>query len=361
MFENHFFPIVCLVELTFFYRSVHEVLPKKKVIRQYLYEKKINLSYKKVIQTYEACWNNEDTPLPAGVQAHDVYQLKTILEANRKKTGALSKTALLLESNLIEKAAEMGDNMAITLLCGRTLNDEKASEEDKSYAVKLLDDLCEIQFGPAFKIKGDIAYKHGHISKAEDLYQDCLDANLSQELNSVKIECLRSIGVIRFNNYDLEQAKLYFQLAIAEAEQPSQVMDCHFYLSQILEEDKDRARYHLEQAARFGLKQSFAPLGFLLMNYFNRPDLAVEWFDLGNSIGDFNSIVGLFDVSIKQKKYDVARKAFENIEKLTPDEDTLSHFKKSRRLGLEALQLQNSTLVSTDAAPEENPKGRWDF
>ncbi|KAF5123056.1 hypothetical protein DV113_003668 [Geotrichum candidum] len=255
----------------------------------------------------------------------------------------------------------MGDNMAITLLCGRTLNDEKASEEDKSYAVKLLDDLCEIQFGPAFKIKGDIAYKHGHISKAEDLYQDCLDANLSQELNSVKIECLRSIGVIRFNNYDLEQAKLYFQLAIAEAEQPSQVMDCHFYLSQILEEDKDRARYHLEQAARFGLKQSFAPLGFLLMNYFNRPDLAVEWFDLGNSIGDFNSIVGLFDVSIKQKKYDVARKAFENIEKLTPDEDTLSHFKKSRRLGLEALQLQNSTFASTDAAPEENPKGRWDF
>lgn len=319
------------------------------------------MSYKKVIQTYEACWNDEEIPLPADVKAHDVYQLKTILEANRKKTGALSKTALLLESNLIEKAAEMGDNMAITLLCGRTLNDEKASEEDKTHAIKLLDDLCEIQFGPAFKIKGDIAYKHGHISKAEGLYQECLDSNLSQELNSVKIECLRSIGVIRFNNYDLDQAKLYFQLSIAEAEQNNQVMDCHFYLSQILEEDKDRARYHLEQAARFGLKQSFAPLGFLLMNYFNRPDLGVEWFDLGNSIGDFNSIVGLFDVSIKQKKYSIARKAFESIKKLTPDEDTLNHFKNSRRLGLEILQSQEPVMADSETTPQENPKGRWDF
>lgn len=319
------------------------------------------MSYKKVIQTYEACWNDGEIPLPADVKAHDVYQLKAILEANRKKTGALSKTALLLESNLIEKAAEMGDNMAITLLCGRTLNDEKASEEDKTHAIKLLDDLCEIQFGPAFKIKGDIAYKHGHISKAEGLYQECLDSNLSHELNSVKIECLRSIGVIRFNNYDLDQAKLYFQLSIAEAEQPNQVMDCHFYLSQILEEDKDRARYHLEQAARFGLKQSFAPLGFLLMNYFNRPDLAVEWFDLGNSIGDFNSIVGLFDVSIKQKKYNVAQKAFESIKKLTPDEDTLKHFKNSRRLGLEILQSQEPVLAGSETIAQENPKGRWDF
>lgn len=338
-----------------------EFLPKKKIIRQYLYEKKIGLSYSKVLQTYKACWGDNDEALPKGVKGHDVYMLKSILEAHRKQTGSLTRQGLALESNLIEIAAELGDNMSIALLCGKVLNDQNASEDDKAHSVKLLDDLCEIKFGPAYKIKGDIAYKFGHVEKAESLYQECLDSDLGSELNSVKIECLRSIGVIRFNNYDLEQAKLYFQLAIAETEKPEQVMDCHFYLSQIIEHDKDGARYHLEQAARFGLKQSFAPLGFLLMNYFNRPELAVEWFELGASIGDFNSIVGLFDVSVRDKKLTKAQKALGNIKKFAPDEDTLNHFKDSRAASIEQVVSSIETSEQATAQPDAPTKGRWDF
>lgn len=334
------------------------MLPQKKIIRQYLYEKKIGLPYKKVLKTYESCWGENGGALPTGVNGEDVYQLKTILEAHRKRTGSLNRHALQLETNLIERAAELGNNMAISLLCGRTLSDENSSEDDKAHAVKLLDELCDLNFGPAFKIKGDIAYKFGHVNKAESLYQDCLDSNLSQDLKSVKIECLRSIGVINFNTYDLEQAKLYFQLAIAEAERPDQVMDCHFYLSQIIEDDKDKARYHLEQAARHGLKQAFAPLGFLLMNYFNRPELALEWFELGNSIGDFNSSVGLFDVSVRQKKLDAAHKALENIKQFSPDEDTLEHFMNSRT---ESVQLVLDQITPDVSIPKTESKGRWDF
>lgn len=249
--------------------------------------------------------------------------------------------------------------MAISLLCGRTLNDENATEDDKIHAVKLLDELCDIKFGPAFKIKADIAYKFGHVNKAEDLYQQCLDTNLNAELNSVKIECLRSIGVIRFNSYDLEQAKLYFQLAIAESERPDQVMDCHFYLSQIIEDNKDKVRYHLEQAARFGLKQSFAPLGFLLMNYFNRPELGVEWFELGSSIGDFNCFVGLFDVSIRQKKLERAGYALDNIKKFAPDEETLNHFMESRGASIKLVSEQIKPAAKPETPSEA--KGRWDF
>lgn len=335
------------------------MLPRKKIIRQYLYEKKIGLPYRKVVRTYEACWGDNNEVLPSGVKADDVYQLKTILETHRKRTGSINRQALSLESNLIERAAELGNNMAISLLCGRTLNDENAVEEDKEHAVKLLDELCELGFGPAFKIKADIAYKFGHVNKAEGLYQSCLDSNLSSDLNTVKIECLRSIGVIRFNTYDLEQAKLYFQLAIAEAERPDQVMDCHFYLSQIIEQDKDLSRYHLEQAARHGLKQAFAPLGFLLLNYFNRPELAVEWFELGNSIGDFNSVVGLFDVSVRQGKLDIAQKALENIKKFTPDEATLEHFLTSRSQSVARVVEQIKPISSEAPLPEA--KGRWDF
>lgn len=237
--------------------------------------------------------------------------------------------------------------MSIVLLCGRTLGDSNATDDDKTHAVQLLDQLCEMKFGPAFKIKGDLAYQHGHISKAEDLYQTCLECDLSDlDGANIKIECLRSIGVIRFNNYDLEQAKLYFQLAIAESLKPEQVMDCHFYLSQILENSPDRARFHLEQAARYGLKQAFAPLGFLLMNYFNRPELAVEWFELGRSVGDFNCLVGLFDVSVRNKKLDTARDAYADIERLKPDEQTLEHFKNSRKRGLILISQDSNKLQS---------------
>lgn len=341
--------------------DIAEVLPKKKIIRQYLYEKKIGLSYKKVLHTYEACWGDNDQVLPSGVKGEHVYQLKSILEAHRKRTGSINRKGLSLENNLVERAAELGNNMAISLLCGRTLNDETASEEDKEHAVKLLDELCDLNFGPAFKIKADVAYKFGHVSKAEGLYQDCLDTNLSSDLNSVRIECLRSIGVIRFNTYDLSQAKLYFQLAIAEAERPDQVMDCHFYLSQILEQDKEISRYHLEQAARHGLKQAFAPLGFLLLNYFNRPELAVEWFELGNSIGDFNSSVGLFDVSMREKKLDVAQKALETIKKLSPDEETLNHFLKSREESVAKVVEQFAPSDAPIGPSSVQTKGRWDF
>lgn len=342
--------------------DVSEVLPQKKIIRQYLYEKKVGLPYKKVLKTYEACWGLNDIPLPPGVQGDDIYKLKTILEAHRKRTGSLNKQALVLESNLIERAAELGHNMSITLLCGRTLNDEGASEDDKVHAIKLLDELTDLKFGPAFKIKADLAYKSGYVSKAESLYQECLDTNLNgaDELNSVKIECLRSIGVIKFNTFELEQAKLYFQLAIAEAERPEQVMDCHFYLSQIIESDKDLARYHLEQAARFGLKQAFAPLGFLLMNYFNRLELAVEWFDLGNGIGDFNCSVGLFDSSIRQQKLEKAGKALENIKRFSPDEATLDHFMTTRAESVSLVLSHVRPIVVNNIAPPET-KGRWDF
>lgn len=319
------------------------------------------MSYRKVIKIYEACWKDNEQTLPPGVNADDVYQLKTILEAHRKSTGSINKHSLFLESNLIERAAELGNNMAISLLCGRTLSDAAAIDDDKEHAVKLLDELCGIGFGPAFKIKADIAYKFGHVSKAEELYQSCLDAKLSSELNSVKIECLRSIGVIRFNGYDLDQSKLYFQLAIAEAERPDQVMDCHFYLSQIVEQDKNKSRYHLEQAARHGLKQAFAPLGFLLLNYFNKPELALEWFELGNSIGDFNSGVGLFDVSIRNGNIESAQKVLTNIKKFAPDEATLDHFLTSRRESVARVISRTEPDSPKPETPLRESKGRWDF
>lgn len=319
--------------------EVRDILPPKGQFRLYLFQHRIPLSYSTVVQSYAACWGTNDGELPAGVTGRDLVRLKNILESHRKRTGSVTRHALKLEANLIERAAELGDNTAIALLCGRTVlaspkpglseAEIKQDEEDKTHAMKLLNELSDdLNFPLAFKIKGDIAYKMGRQEKAEQLYQSCVD-NLpemgSKENDSntatLRVECLRSIGFIRFNNYDVETARTYFELAVLEAENgltgnPAQAMDCHYYLGQIAaESDKKRARYHLEQASRMGLKEAFAPLGFLLLNYFGKKDLAKEWFDLGASIGEQTAMIGQFDVAIMDNDIPQAAKSLNNIQK----------------------------------------------
>lgn len=319
--------------------EVRDILPPKRLVKLYLFQNRIPLSYNKVIQSYAACWGSNDEALPSGVTGQDLVRLKNILESHRKKTGSVTRLALKLEANLIERAAELGDNTAVALLCGRTvltptkpnLSEEQArqEEEDKAHAMKLLNQLSEeLNFPLAFKLKGDIAYKMGRPQKAEELYQACLD-NLPESgskksdshTSILRVECLRTIGLIRFNMYDVDSARTCFELAILEAENgfsgnPAQAMDCHYYLGQIsAESDKKRAQYHLEQAARMGLKEAFSPLGFLLLNYFGKKDLAKEWFDLGASIGEQTSMIGQYDVAILNNDIPQTAKYLKNIRK----------------------------------------------
>ncbi|VVT53719.1 uncharacterized protein SAPINGB_P003715 [Magnusiomyces paraingens] len=319
--------------------EVRDILPSKGQTRLYLFQHRIPHSYQTVLKSYAACLGSNDAPLPKGIKGSDLVKLKNVLETHRKRTGSIVKSALRLEANLIERAAELGDNTAIALLCGRTLltplkeniseEERKQEEDDRLHAVKLLDELSqEHDFGLAYKIKGDVAYKHGSVTKAESLYQACIDslpATGSRDSDSntatLRVECLRNIGIIRFRDFDIETSRTYFELAVLEAENnevgnPVQAMDCHYYLGQIMSEsDKQRARYHLEQAARQGLKESFAPLGFLLLNYFSRSDLAQEWFDLGADIGEVTSLIGQFDVAMLQENYEQAEKSLEKIKK----------------------------------------------
>lgn len=319
--------------------EIRDILPPKGQVRLYLFQHRVPHSYQTVLKSYAACYGTNDAPLPKGIKGSDLVKLKNVLETHRKRTGSAARPALRLEANLIERAAELGDETAIALLCGKTLltpltenateQQRKEEEEDRAHAIRLLDELSvERGFGLAYKIKGDVAYKHGSMSKAEDLYQACIDslpATGSRDSDSntatLRVECLRNIGIMRFRTFDVEISRTYFELAVLEAENnevgnPAQAMDCHYYLGQIMSEsDKKRARYHLEQAARQGLKEAFAPLGFLLLNYFNKRGLAKEWFDLGADVGEVTSLIGQFDVAMLDENYEQAEKSLEKIKK----------------------------------------------
>ncbi|ODQ64615.1 hypothetical protein NADFUDRAFT_14924, partial [Nadsonia fulvescens var. elongata DSM 6958] len=287
--------------------KLEDILPSKNKMKKYLFEKQSPLNYQEVLRSYRACMKIETgesvTGIPSNVSGDDLMTLKQILEKHRKENGSFNSHLAELENNLVEISAERGNNTAIVLLCSRILtnvidNNETIaySQEDKDHAQDLLKQLCGANFPLALKVKGDLAYKIGHVDEAAKSYQSCIDANPS-EINMIT-ECYRSIGIIAMMNFDLNKAKNAFENSISLGSR-QQVRDCYYYLGQLYEDDKLRSKYYLEIAASQGLKEAFAPLGFLQLNYFNNPMLAEDWFKVGYEINDFNSCVGLFDVYMK--------------------------------------------------------------
>ena len=55
--------------------------------------------------------------IPKGFEPKDLMIMKKVLEKVRHKTKAINKNLIRLENELLDKAAEMGDNDAIALLC----------------------------------------------------------------------------------------------------------------------------------------------------------------------------------------------------------------------------------------------------
>lgn len=177
--------------------------------------------------------------------------------------------------------------------------DKESNQNDKEYANKLLKSLVDQKFGPALKVSGDLAYELGYVNSALKFYDQALDTDCGPLDEKSRTTCLRAAGLLNFQHKRFILAKDYLERAVESAIEPSQVYECHYYLAQLLEEDKLRSRYHLEQAARFGLKESFSKLGFLLFNFFDEIEHAKDWYNLGIEIGDLTCLMGIFDLYIK--------------------------------------------------------------
>lgn len=264
------------------------------------------------LSAYQACY--EDNPLPKKITSHDLMTLKRVLETHRKRSGKLNRDIVKLEANLVERSAELNNNVAISILAGETLKDSSATQDDKDHATKLLTDLMKRNFPYAFKVSADLSYQSGNPDVALKLYHKAL--KYSKNSPVLESDCCRSIGLLSLSSSDLSSAAKYFKIAVELAPELSAVSDCHYYLGQLYEQDKQLAKYHFEQAASVGFAESFAPLGFLLLNYFNRPLMAIEWFKLGTMTSDENCLVGLFDSYVRLNDLEEAKKIVEKLPKI---------------------------------------------
>lgn len=319
----------------------------KRVLRKYFYELKLPISYNKASQAVASCL--AETRLPKGVNASDLVTLKRALETWRRRESTVSRPAVEAEMALLETAAEMGDRAAIALLCGARLSEKSATEQDWKDGSDLLKQLMDRKFPLAYKISGDLAYKLGQLPQATKFYQLAVDNGL--EDNRLRTECWRNIGHLSFKQGDLSRALSAFSEACQHAADSRQVADCHFFLAQLREANREASRAHLEMAAFHGLSDAFVPLGMLLLNYFGEVALAKHWLALALVTDKSGAAaVGLFDAAMRLKDYSLAQSALSRV-RAHPNAEELV---KTRTDSIQELAL--ATTETTAVAGD-----RWSF
>ncbi|KSA01993.1 uncharacterized protein AC631_02284 [Debaryomyces fabryi] len=281
------------------------LLPGKRTINKILFDNDSRLSYKKVIPILDSVYSNIETPeniiLPKYVKSNDLMLCKQILASIRSTTNSINKNLVLLENELVEQAAELGNNDAITILAFESIENKETSKEDYKYANTLIDNLTKLKHPLVFKMAGDLAFKKGYHNQAEVYWLQFIELELNTILAS---QVYANLGIYYFNYLkprpDLTKAELYLKKSIKFGELDKYTIQAHYYLGQLYSmTDPILSKYHLEISASKGLKESFPSLGFLEMNIFKNYSKSLEWFKLGvESSNDLSCMIGQFDCFI---------------------------------------------------------------
>lgn len=282
--------------------SLSSLLPTRKVINRMLFDNDNRLSYKKMFPVLEMIYENVESPdkikLPRYVQHNDLMQFKQTLAMIRNSTNSVNKHLVSLENELVEQAAELGNNDAITLLAFETIRKPKVDKEDYSYANSLIEQLNKMKHPLVYKMGGDFAFEKGFYEQAEQYWKEFLQLEPDTVLAG---QAHAKLGAYYFQYLkpkpNLAEAKQHLEMSIKLGELDTTILQSYYYLGQLHSTTDPRlSRYYLEVAAGKGFKESFASLGFLEMNMFKDYEKAMEWFKLGvESSNDVTCSIGLFD------------------------------------------------------------------
>lgn len=282
------------------------ILPKKKAFNRLLFDNDSRLPYGKVLPILNTVYDNLDRPenilLPKYTTDIDLMVLRSLLHDLRSVTKSINKNLVDLENELVEQAAELGNNDAICMLAFETIGKEGSPKEDYNHATSLIKQLTEMKHPLVFKMAGDLAFSKGYHRQAEQYWISFLDLENNTILAS---HVYSNLGIYYFNYQspkpNLEEARVNFEKAIRFGELDSHTVKLHFFLGQLYSiTDPVLSRYHLEVAASRGLQESFASLGFLELNVFNNAKKSLEWFKLGvESNSDISCLIGQFDAHVK--------------------------------------------------------------
>ncbi|GMM34725.1 Mss2 protein [Saccharomycopsis crataegensis] len=299
---------------------LREIFPKKKFINRQLFDLDSRLTYRKLLPIYEKVYRGIDegeTPendISSLVDGSDLLIMKKALEKYRIYSNTINRNLVQLENQLVEKAAEHGNNDAIALLAFETLttmDQTILNEGDKPYAKELIKNLYLLNHPLSIKLLGDLSLKYQQFKHAKQYYLEFLELESDTVLSG---EVYKQLGMLCFTQEaNLHDAKLYFLQSIKFAPL-DKTLESHYFLGEIyLATDPELAKYHLQLAASKSFRQAFKSLGFLELNYFNNFVNSREWFKMGVEVQDYDCLIGLFDTFYKFGKRKEAIKTLKSI------------------------------------------------
>lgn len=290
--------------------SLASVLPKKRIINRLLFDEDSRLSYSKLLPILNSVYASLDTPekikLPKYTKPYDLMTFKNVLQTIRTTTSTANIHLVSLENELVEQAAELGDNNAISMLAFETVrNRSKSSPEDYKYAQELIKKLTDLNHPLTYKLAGDLAFFEKHYTQAHNFWLKFTELE-SDTINASHVYSNLGIYYLSFiEKPDFFKARTYFEKSILYGELDSHTVKSHYYLGRIIDSIEPKlAKYHWEISASRGFKESFSSLGYLELNVFNNPKKALEWFKLGHlGFQDPVCNIGQFDAKYELNLY----------------------------------------------------------
>ncbi|SCU89633.1 LAME_0E04676g1_1 [Lachancea meyersii CBS 8951] len=331
----------------------YEVFPSKKLVNRLLFEMDSKLTFSKLYPVYESVYNSLDVGhtercFPVSFKGEDVMMMKKVLEKLRHRTKSVNRNLRDLENELLENAAELGDNDAISVLSFNVItNSDKNTPEDVSHAQKLIKSLYQMHHPLTIKLTADFAFASEDFSNAEKYYKLFLDS----EKDTYRAgEVNGQLGKISFKKPDLKEAEKYFLESIRLCPL-EQVVQSYYHLAQLyMDSEPVKARCLMESAASEGFKESFQLLGFLEMNYFQNLQKALQWFKLGMELFDFECFIGYFDCCMKLKSFQKAKNCLKSMQKLSEtnevSKESFQIFVNSRHDQINSLALYSKNVVA---------------
>ncbi|KAL3228941.1 Protein MSS2, mitochondrial [Nakaseomyces bracarensis] len=315
-------------------KSFNDHFPRKKTLNKLLFDLNSRLAYKKLYPVCVALYHDaEDSTVKQvlqGVRGSDLMIMRNALEKVRNRTRYIRQDILSLESKLLDKAAELGDNDAISLLSFNTLKEELKGNETEDdgdeveIARKLFKELYNIEHPLTIKLLGDLSLDNGNSVEALKFYRKFIDiavrdhGKLLYGNDELIGEVYGKIGEIEFtyNSNILKAEENWIRCLQLTSVETS--VRWYYLLSQVyMNSEPMKARILLEKCAAQGFKESFTSLGFIEMNLFDNIDRAKEWFKLGMEVFELQSFIGFFDCCVNREDWISALKCFRSIEKIS--------------------------------------------
>ncbi|CCD23364.1 Mss2p NDAI_0B03300 [Naumovozyma dairenensis CBS 421] len=316
-------------------RPFNELFPSKRFINKILFEIDSDKTYHELLPKFTKLYQNTSyslRPLYDFQDSHELMLMNKILRQISKRQRMTNESFIKMENLLLERAAELGDNDAISMLCFNILKDNASGENDGDVknAKKLVKELLEIEHPLTLKNVGDLCVVRHDNNEAKRYYnkflQTVLHGNDDNNSNVLLIgQVYEKLGEIEYQEGNFLKAEEYWLKCIKICK----LEDCnksYFYLGKIyLNSEPLKSKVLFENCATQGFKEAFKELGFLEMNYFKNYDKAIEWFKLGMELFDIQCFFGFFQSCYHLKKWGACSnclkslKRFESVNKSYKD------------------------------------------